>query len=290
MPRAPKTRRSRTSSASGSSPLPIPFPPPSLPFPPLPPSTKTNPPPPSGKISSINVTPSGSTKSATVTFEKETAAKTALLLNHTKLGPTEITVTSPHTSSDDDDTHPTSNATRDTDEITQEEKPRARILAEYLAHGYLVADTGLQRAIALDEKHGVTQRFLGTLQALDARVHATDRAKTADSTYGLTGRAGALWSGLGSYFEKATSTPTGKKVVEFYTTGSRQVADIYSEAKRLADLKKEEAGGSSYKAAGLDKVFGPEGGKKPEGGQPGAAAGSSEPVKGTGLGESNPVA
>lgn len=45
LPRAPKTRRSRTSSASGSSPLPIPFPPPSLPFPPLPPSTKTNPPP-----------------------------------------------------------------------------------------------------------------------------------------------------------------------------------------------------------------------------------------------------
>ncbi|KAK1834135.1 putative rna recognition domain-protein [Podospora conica] len=246
-----------------------------------------------GKISSISVTPStdSSTKSATVTFEKETAAKTALLLNHTKLGPTEITVTSSDPSASSDDGHsPTTNATRDTDEITQEEKPRARILAEYLAHGYLVADTGLQRAIALDEKHGVTQRFLGTLQALDARVHATDRAKTADTTYGLSGRAGALWSGLGSYFEKATSTPTGKKVVEFYTTGQRQVADIYSEAKRLADLKKEEAGGSSYKAAGLDKVFGPEGGKKPEGGQPGAATGSSEPVKGAGLGTSSPVA
>lgn len=245
-----------------------------------------------GKISSINVTSSdGASKSATVTFEKETAAKTALLLNHTKLGPTEITVSSSHPH-DDDQHSPTLNASRDTDEITQEEKPRARILAEYLAHGYLVADTGLQRAIALDEKHGVTQKFLGTLQALDARVHATDRAKTADTTYGLSGRAGALWGGLSSYFEKATSTPTGKKVVEFYTTSQRQVADIYSEAKRLADLKKEEAGGSSYKAAGLDKVFGPEGGKKPEGGVPGAAAESSaqEPVKGTGLGTSSPVA
>jgi len=246
-----------------------------------------------GKISSIDVTSSdGTSKSATVTFEKETAAKTALLLNHTKLGPTEITVTSSHQHDDDQQSSPTLNASRDTDEITQEEKPRARILAEYLAHGYLVADTGLQKAIALDEKHGVTQKFLGTLQALDARVHATDRAKTADTTYGLSGRAGALWSGLGSYFEKATSTPTGKKVVEFYTTSQRQVADIYSEAKRLADLKKEEAGGSSYKAAGLDKVFGPEGGKKPEGGMPGAAAESSaqEPVKGTGLGTSSPVA
>ena len=34
--------------------------------------------------------------------------------------------------------------------------------------------------------------------------------------------------------------------------------DIHKEAKRLAEIKKEEAGGSAYKAAGLDKVFGPE--------------------------------
>jgi len=108
----------------------------------------------------------------------------------------------------------------------------------------------------------------------------------------LTGKAGALWNGLGSYFEKATSTPTGKRVVAFYTEGQRQVADVHAEAKRLAELKREEAGGSSYKAAGLEKVFGPEGGKKPEGGQPGAAAesGAQDVVKETGLGTSKPVA
>ncbi|KAK1759775.1 hypothetical protein QBC47DRAFT_410509 [Echria macrotheca] len=214
-----------------------------------------------GKITSIDVTAdSDKSKSATVTFEKESAAKTALLLNHTKLGATEINVTSSSSSSDDDaaEPHVTTNADRDTDEITQEEKPRARILAEYLAHGYLVADTGLQRALALDEKHGVTQRFLGTLNALDQKTHATDRARTADSTYGLSTRANSLLTGLGSYFEKATQSPTGKKIVDFYTKSQRQVADIHSEARRLAELKKSEAGGSAYKAAGLDKVFGPE--------------------------------
>ncbi|KAK3349263.1 hypothetical protein B0T25DRAFT_237996 [Lasiosphaeria hispida] len=210
-----------------------------------------------GKITSIDVTPEGETKNATVTFEKETAAKTALLLNHTKLGATEITVTSASTSTWDDE-GPTSNADRDSDEITQEEKPRARILAEYLAHGYLVADTGLHHAIALDEKHGVSQRFLGTITALDSKYHATDRAKSADASYGISSRAGSFLNGLGSYFEKASSTPTGKKIVSFYTTSQRQVADIHKEAKRLADLKKQEAGGSAYKAAGLDKVFGPE--------------------------------
>lgn len=158
-----------------------------------------------------------------------------------------------------DSENPTkSNADRDTDEITQEEKPRSRILAEYLAHGYLVADTSIKRAISLDEKHGVSQRFLSTLENLDKKYHATDRAKATDQSYGITSRANSLLHGLSSYFEKAKDTPTGKKIADFYVAGAKQVEDIHKEAKRLAEIKKEEAGGSSYKAAGLDRVFGPE--------------------------------
>ncbi|KAH8887639.1 hypothetical protein GQ53DRAFT_749706 [Thozetella sp. PMI_491] len=149
-----------------------------------------------GKITDIKVVSEGDSKSATVTFEKETAAKTALLLNHTKLGETEITVTGE--SAEDDGSHFKHQGERDSDEITQEEKPRSRILAEYLAHGYLVADTGLQRAIALDEKHGVSNRFLGTLQNLDKKYHATDRAKATDQSYGISQRANSLFTGLNS--------------------------------------------------------------------------------------------
>lgn len=213
-----------------------------------------------GKISSLDVTTEGETKSATVTFEKETAARTALLLDHTKLGEHELSVTSESGEHADsgDDVHPKSDADRDTDEITQEEKPRSRVFAELLANGYLVADSGLKTAIALDEKHGVSQRFLSTIQSLDQKYHATDRAKTADQSYGITARANSLFSGLSSYFEKALEAPGAKKIVDFYTTSAKQVQDIHNEAKRLAELKKNEAGGSSYKAAGLDKVFGAE--------------------------------
>jgi len=210
-----------------------------------------------GKITDIKVTSEGATKSATVTFEKATASKTALLLNHTKLGDNEITVTGT-SSTDTDSPAPKGQDDRDTDEITQEEKPRSRILAEYLAHGYVVADAGLKKAIDLDEQHGVSTRFLNTLTSLDQKLHATDRAKTADQSYGITQRASGLLSGLGSYFEKATNTPTGRKLVQFYTSGTRQVEDIHNEARRLAELKKQEHGGSAYKAAGLDKVFGAE--------------------------------
>ncbi|OIW24840.1 hypothetical protein CONLIGDRAFT_717841 [Coniochaeta ligniaria NRRL 30616] len=233
-----------------------------------------------GKITDIKVTSEGASKSAVVTFEKETAAKTALLLNHTKLGENEITVTG-STDADKSDSGYKHQDDRDTDDITQEEKPRSRILAEYLAHGYVVADASLKKAIDLDEQHGVSSRFLNTLTSLDNKYHATDRAKTVDQSYGITQRASGLLSGLGSYFEKATNTPTGRKLVQFYTNGQRQVEDIHNEARRLAELKKQEHGGSAYKAAGLDKVFGAEKEKPKATDAPGSAPANAPAVEST---------
>lgn len=198
----------------------------------------------SGKITDLKITSSGETQSATVTFEKETAAKTALLLDNTQLGATQVKVSSASGSSEDDGSHYTSNETRDSDDITQEEKPRSRIVAEYLAHGYAIGDVAVQRAIDLDQKHGVSNRFLSTLQNLDSKYHATDKAKSVDQSYGVTQRTNSLLSGLTSYYEKAVGTPTGQKLANFYTQTSRQVQDIHAEARRLADLKKQEAGGS----------------------------------------------
>lgn len=209
-----------------------------------------------GKVTDVHVTTDAGKKNATVTFEKETAKKTALLLNNTQLGPSKIVVTSANGDSDDDGSHFARE--RDSDEITQEEKPRTRILAEYLAQGYVVGDATIQRAIELDHKHGVSNRFLSTLQNLDHKYHATDRAKATDQSYGISAKGKGLLFGLNSYFEKATNTPTGQRIVKFYTDSTRQVQDIHTEARRLADLKTEEAGGSAYKAAGLEKVFGKE--------------------------------
>ena len=85
---------------------------------------------------------------------------------------------------------------------------------------------------------------------------ALEHHALADAQYNLTGRATSLLTGLSSYFEKASHTPTGKRIVDFYTAHSKQVQDIHAEARRLADLKKEEAGGDPLKASGLNKVPG----------------------------------
>ncbi|ORY61441.1 actin cytoskeleton protein [Pseudomassariella vexata] len=244
-----------------------------------------------GKITDIKTTTDEKTKEATITFEKDAAARTATLLNNTELEGTQISVTSEETGDEAPSTNPTD---RDSDEITQEEKPRSRILAEYLAHGYVIGDAALQRSIELDQTHGVTSRFMTTLQNLDSKYHATDRAKATDQSYGLTQRANLLFSGLSSYFEKATNTPTGQKLVRFYTDGSRQVQDIHTEARRLADLKKESHGGSAYKASGLERVFGKEKPAETSTSTSGAGTtdntGVSPPGPGAGTTESTPIA
>lgn len=192
-----------------------------------------------GKITSLNVTEQGTTKEATVVFEKETAAKTALLLDQTKLGSNSVSVTHAGTPSEEESyTH---NAERDSDEITQEEKPRSRIIAEYLAQGYAIGDQAIQKSIDLDHKHGVSARFLQTLQNLDNKTKATEKAKSVDSQYQITDKATnvaqSVWAGLSTYYEKAVGTPTGSKLAAFYTQQQRQVADIHNEARRLANLK-----------------------------------------------------
>ncbi|KOS19921.1 Protein vip1 [Escovopsis weberi] len=213
-----------------------------------------------GKIVDLKVAAEGETKSAEVTFEKETATKTALLLNNTQLGSTHITVTgSPEAAaaaaaSSEEEHH----RAGDSDEITQEMKPRSRIIAEYLAHGYVVGDATIQRAIELDKKHEVSSRFLSTIQELDNKYHAVDRARATSQTYGLQQRATTLFGGLNSFFEQAKDTPTGRRIAKFYVDGSKEARDIHDEARRLAELKKQEHGGSAYRASGLERFFGKE--------------------------------
>ncbi|KAI7383123.1 hypothetical protein KC332_g16371, partial [Hortaea werneckii] len=122
-----------------------------------------------GKIQSLSVTPessdANSTQSASVTFEKETAAKTALLLDNTQLGPAQVSVSSAKSLEEaaGGKTAGSYDEKGEDGEIPQEDKPRSRIVAEYLAHGYALSDNAVQRAIQMDQQHGVSNRFMKAL-------------------------------------------------------------------------------------------------------------------------------
>lgn len=193
----------------------------------------------SGKISSLSLDSSEGSQAATVSFEKETAAKTALLLDNTQLGPNQVHVSSATSGGSSEKS--ASGADESHDEISQEDKPRSRIVAEYLAHGYVISDKAIERAIALDQQHGVSNRFVAALQQFDAKTGASATAQKGeqatgaectdeqeliillvDAKYGVSDRAAQGWHGLSSYFEQAISTPTGQRVRQFYESGNKQ--------------------------------------------------------------------
>jgi len=195
--------------------------------------------------------PSSDAQSADVTFEKTSAAKTALLLDNTQLNNSLVHVSAG--SGVSEGTPATSTTTSSSNEVTQEDKPRARILAEYLAHGYTISDKAIKSAIDLDSQHGYSSRFTQALQMFDERTHASETAAKVDQKYNVSGTAAGAISGLGSYFEAAMGTPTGQRVRQFYQIGNKQVMDVHTEARRLADLK----GGNKHtpeKVAGSEKT------------------------------------
>ncbi|KAK0503795.1 hypothetical protein EDD18DRAFT_1130735 [Armillaria luteobubalina] len=180
-------------------------------------------------------------KTAVIQFEKPSAAKTALMLNGGALDGATLSVTSDVPPPDEEDEH------KEGTPLQQSDKPRAGIAAEYLAKGYTLSDQILQRAIEIDNKQGISKRFLEYIHSLDSKlgertlgpdktisgkVHETvtaaaQQAKTVDAEKGISKTAG-------TYYEKALASPFGIKVKEFYTTTSKQVHDIHEEARRIA--------------------------------------------------------
>ncbi|KAG7443175.1 uncharacterized protein BT62DRAFT_982294 [Guyanagaster necrorhizus] len=180
-------------------------------------------------------------KTAVIQFEKPSAAKTALMLNGGALDGATLSVTTDALPSDEEDEH------KEGTPLQQSDKPRAGIAAEYLAKGYTLSDQILQRAIEIDNKQGISKRFLEYFQSFDSKlgertlgpdktisgkVHETvtaaaQQAKTVDAQKGYSKIAG-------EYYEKALASPLGVKVKEFYTTTSKQVHDIHEEARRIA--------------------------------------------------------
>ncbi|CAI7613673.1 unnamed protein product [Penicillium viridicatum] len=209
-----------------------------------------------GKIVTLSITPisgeADAQKSATVTFEKEAAAKTALLLDQTQLGTSAVHVEAANNIEDLAGTQATGAGTETKEEehhIAQEDKPRSRIVAEYLAHGYVVSDNAIVKAIALDKKHGVSNRFTSALTNFDKKYNATERARGIDDSYKISTKAATGWRGLSSYFEKALEHPSGQKLRDFYVQTDKQVRDIHAEARRLADLKQGKTGEAEGVAA-----------------------------------------
>ncbi|KAG6372801.1 hypothetical protein JVT61DRAFT_7208 [Boletus reticuloceps] len=146
--------------------------------------------------------------------------------------------------------------------VEQSDKPRAGIAAEYLANGHMLTDDILRRAIDIDNKHGISKRFLSFMSGLDksvghkalgpeqtvsGKLHTTlkeahTRVKTMDEQKGYSKVAR-------EYYAKALASPIGQSVLSFYTSTSKQVLDIHEESLRIKASKTEAAKTEAAKTA-----------------------------------------
>lgn len=121
-----------------------------------------------------------------------------------------------------------------------------------------MSDKAIEKALALDQQHGVSNRFTNTLQQFDSKYKASEKAQAIDQQYGLSQKANQGWRGLSSYFEKAAETPTGQRVRAFYMQGQKQVLDVHNEARHLAGLKTGKEGEKGdlnlHKVEGTDRT------------------------------------
>jgi len=195
-----------------------------------------------GKIDKVDF--NATAKTAVVYFGNPSAAKTALMLNGGTLDGAKLEVTSETEHPDEDHTVPHPDGTP----YHQSDKPRAGIVAEYLAKGYVLSDNILASAIDLDQKKGISSRFLSYFNSLDKTVgektlgrdqtvsgrvqtglsSGMNQARTYDEQRGLSKSAN-------DYYSKAISSPFGKRVFQFYTSTTKQIQDIHEEARRIAD-------------------------------------------------------
>ncbi|ORY73878.1 hypothetical protein BCR35DRAFT_281487 [Leucosporidium creatinivorum] len=205
-----------------------------------------------GKIASV--AQEGTT--AKVSFIKESAAKTALMLNGGTLDGSTISVTS-----EDVEAPALANvkpvestaqtpSEKEGHDVEQEDKPRSAVLAEYLAHGYTFSDDIIEKSIAADKQYGISSRFLSFFNPLATKVstaaqphveRASEKLAQVDEKQGLSLKANAAAIIGAKYYQAALSSTVGSKVHAFYTNTSKQVLDVHEEALRIKESKKAAA-------------------------------------------------
>lgn len=137
------------------------------------------------------------------------------------------------------------------DDISQEEKPKLAILAQLLASGYKLSDDLIDRAITIDKNQGISSKFKSFLSDLDSKyLHTQDpQSSTSKNLNKAQGQFSSLADTFSSltylqklhhYFDKASATPYGVKINQFYEQVAREVKDVHAEATRLYNLKKAD--------------------------------------------------
>jgi len=178
---------------------------------------------------------------AYVTFERDTAAKTALMLTNAVIGDSQITVKSVDDGpggSDDDDNY-------------GYDDPKANKLVEILAVGYSLQDAIFEKGQEIDTRYGVVstlreylQQLQNNLKNLDQKYQLTEtvttRATDINQKYSVLDHAHYVIDQAHNKVNNLLETSTGKLLHDYLTCTTKQVTDVQYMARQIADNKKQD--------------------------------------------------
>ncbi|CAG8464768.1 8448_t:CDS:2 [Paraglomus occultum] len=182
-------------------------------------------------------------QTAYIMFERDTAAKTALMLTNAVIGDSQIKVTLADDGSSSDE------VSEHDGYLSQEDKPKAAIFAEILAAGFQLQDHIIERGLQFDAQYGLSNKFkqyLAQLQeqlkVLDDKYKVTElvtsKAVELDQKYHVQDSVKRVASQAQDKANSALSTLTGKRLADIYFSTTKVVSDVHCEARRIANLKR----------------------------------------------------
>ncbi|KAL1914708.1 uncharacterized protein VTP21DRAFT_7966 [Calcarisporiella thermophila] len=185
-------------------------------------------------------------QTALVWFERETAAKTACMLNNALIGDQNVSVDYFFEGVAPSEENKDGNGT---DQSVQESKPVTKVVVEILAAGYNLQDSIVSQALALDQKYSVStivQSYLKRIQDIAKQIDEKYKVSTTvhqkatqlDEKFKVQDRVkGAAASGQ-ERANQVLQSPTGQRVQSLYTHSSAMIQAVHAEAKKLAEEKK----------------------------------------------------
>ncbi|CAO3658351.1 unnamed protein product [Rhizopus stolonifer] len=175
---------------------------------------------------------------ALIHFERESAAKTAVLLSNALIDDSHIVATSYF------DIPSSDNEKSIEGDETQESKPKSRIAAEILANGYLLQDHVVAKGLEYDAKYNLSTRLSQLLTTFQTNVkqfgekyRIWDNVLNIDQKYKISEKAQTAAQTAQNRAQAALQTPTGQKVHDFASLTLAQIAAVHYEAKKIQNEK-----------------------------------------------------
>ncbi|KAJ1955309.1 Protein vip1 [Dispira parvispora] len=229
-----------------------------------------------GTIEGFALRPSltGKAQEALIRFEKDSAAKTAVLLSNAMIEEQPIEVKYYYSEFNTPDSPAAPKDTKAADpedersigeaaellknqDMPQEDKPKTSIIHEILAKGYLLSERIVGKAHEYDSKYGLTEKAQTMVNqakqgalALDQRLKVSENIKQIDEKYKLHDKVTNLTTQASNLGNQALGTSAGQTIVNALQQAKEQGTQTYQESVKLAEeMKRHEQPGVGTSAA-----------------------------------------